>query len=136
MSNQDSMDKVFHALSHRARRQLMDLVKRSPGCSVNDLCEHFDMSRIAVMKHLGVLVDARLIISKKTGRTRELYFNIAPIQMIHDRWSDEYSEFWATQMIDLKYKIEQRKKKKKSGKKAKSTPSSKSKNKRKTGRKS
>ncbi len=100
------MDLVFHALAHPARRHMMDLVKKAPGCSVNDLCEHFETSRIAVMKNLKVLVEANLIISKKQGRTRELYFNVAPIQMIHDRWSDEYSEFWATQMVDLKYKIE------------------------------
>ena len=108
------MDLVFHALAHPTRRHMMDLVKKSPGCSVNDLCEHFETSRISVMKHLGVLVDANLVISKKRGRTRELFFNVAPIQMIHDRWSDEYSEFWATQMIDLKYQIEGESKPKKS----------------------
>lgn len=125
------MDLVFHALAHPTRRHMMDLVKRSPGCSVNDLCEHFETSRISVMKHLGVLVDAELIISQKRGRTRELFFNVAPIQMIHDRWSDEYSEFWATQMIDLKYQVEgqSNSKKSESGKKPpkKKTPARKKK---------
>ena len=107
---------------------MMDLVKQSPGCSVNDLCEHFETSRIAVMKHLKVLVEANLIISQKKGRKRELFFNVAPIQMIHDRWSDEYSEFWATQMIDLKYKIESRStKSQKTEKRSKTTGQSKSK---------
>jgi DNA-binding transcriptional ArsR family regulator len=92
---------------------MMDLVKKSPGCAVKDLCEHFDMSRIAVMKHLQVLVDAKLIISRKQGRTRELFFNVAPIQMIHDRWSSEYSRFWASQAVDLKYKVEQAQREKK-----------------------
>ena len=129
MSNQNSMDKVFHALAHPARRHIMDLVKKSPGCSVNDLCKHFETSRIAVMKNLQVLVDANLIISRKKGRTRELFFNVTPIQMIHDRWSDEYSEFWATQMIDLKYKIERQVTDKTSTKKkSKSKKTSKSKN--------
>ena len=124
------MDLVFHALAHPTRRHMMDLVKKSPGCSVNDLCEHFETSRIAVMKNLRVLVSAKLIISRKKGRTRELYFNVAPIQMIHDRWSDEYSEFWATRMIDLKYKIEGQPKKtanKKTGKKSKRKSSKKDK---------
>jgi DNA-binding transcriptional ArsR family regulator len=124
------MDLVFHALAHPTRRHMMDLVKKSPGCSVNDLCEHFETSRIAVMKNLRVLVDANLIISRKKGRTRELFFNVAPIQMIHDRWSDEYSEFWASRMIDLKYKIEGQPKKparKKTGKKTKRTSSKKDK---------
>ena len=54
------------------------------------------------------LVQARLVISRKRGRTRELFFNAAPIQMIYDRWTDEYSAFWATQAVDLKYQAEDR----------------------------
>jgi len=59
------------------------------------------------MKHIQILVEAKLLISRKSGRTRELFFNSAPIQMIYDRWSDEYSAFWATQAVDLKRKAEQ-----------------------------
>ncbi|MEM7456931.1 MAG: helix-turn-helix transcriptional regulator [Planctomycetota bacterium] len=99
---------LFGALANGKRRRMLDLVKTSPGCSVNDLCSHFQMSRIAVMKHLNVLVEAGLVISKKSGRVRELYFNVAPIQIIYDRWSDEYSAFWATQAVDLKYAVEGR----------------------------
>ena len=98
----DSMDLVFQALAHPARRRILDLVQRTPGCSVNDLCRHFDTSRIAVMKHLRVLEAAQLIVSQKTGRTRELYFNVIPIQMIYDRWTNEYSKFWAGRIADLK----------------------------------
>ncbi len=99
-------DLVFQALASQPRRQMIDLVIQSPGCSVNDLCEHFEFSRIAVMKHLKVLVEARLILSRKQGRTRQLFFNAAPIQMIYDRWTGEYSRFWVTQAVDLKYKVE------------------------------
>ena len=84
----------------------MDLVKRMPGCCVNDVCEHFDISRIGVMKHIRILVEAKLLISRKNGRTRELFFNAAPIQLIYDRWTDEYAAFWATQVVDLKYRAE------------------------------
>ena len=97
---------LFAALANGKRRRMMDLIRQSPGCNVNDLSRHFQMSRIAVMKHLKVLVDAGLVISKKSGRSRELYFNAAPIQMIYDRWSDEYSAFWTTQAVDLKYAVE------------------------------
>lgn len=108
MDAQEFTDRVFQALASRPRRRMLDLVRDMPGCSVSQLLEHFDMSRIAVMKHLQVLVDAHLIISRKRGRTRELFFNAAPIQMIYDRWTDEYSAFWASQAVDLKYKVEQR----------------------------
>ena len=113
MDKPNQTDLVFQALASRPRRMIMDLVKQMPGCSVNDICEHFEISRIGVMKHLNILVDAKILISRKRGRTRELFFNAAPIQMIYDRWTDEYSQFWTTQVLDLKYNVE--------GKKTKST---------------
>ena len=106
----DQTDLIFQALASRMRRQILDLIKQNPGCCVNDLCPHFDVSRIAVMKQLNVLVHAQLAISKKVGRRRQLYFNAAPIQMIYDRWTTEYSQFWASQVTDLKFKVEAQKK--------------------------
>lgn len=73
---------------------------------VGELAEKFAMSRVAVMKHLKVLEQADLIISRKAGRVRSLYFNVVPIQRIHDRWSDRYAGFWAGRMADLKARIE------------------------------
>lgn len=108
MNQLELTDRVFSALGNRTRRQILDLVKRSPGCNVAALCQHFDISRIAVMKQLDVLVDAQLVISRKRGRSRELFFNAAPIQMIYDRWTDEYSQFWAQQTVDLKSLSESR----------------------------
>jgi predicted transcriptional regulator len=102
----DSMDTVFQALAHRHRRKILDLIKSMPGCSVNDLCKYFDISRIAVMKHLRVLEEADVVISQKAGRTRELHFNVVPIQLIYDRWTTEYSQFWASHVTDLKFKAE------------------------------
>lgn len=102
----ESMNKVFHALASSARREILDIVKREPGASVGEVCRHFDVSRIAVMKHLGVLEAAGLIISEKDGRKRRLYFNTVPIQMIHDRWSDEFSALWAGKMTAFKYELE------------------------------
>jgi len=106
----DSMDAVFQALSSASRRRILDLVRGMPGCIVNDVCKYFDVSRIAVMKHLNVLETAQLIVSEKPGRSRALYFNAAPIQMIYDRWTTEYSSFWASQVTDLKFKSEHAKK--------------------------
>ena len=103
------MDAVFHALAHSARRRILDLIKGMPGCSVNDVAKYFEMSRIGVMKHLNVLEEADLIISRKTGRTRELYFNAVPIQMIYDRWTTEYSALWASHAADIKYRAEAKK---------------------------
>ena len=102
----ESMDKLFHALASPVRRQIMDIVRHQPGCNVNEVSKAFDVSRIAVMKHLTVLEQAGLLISEKEGRARRLYFNPVPIQQIHERWTSEYSAYWAGTLTDLKRKVE------------------------------
>jgi len=97
---------VFQALAHESRRRMLDLVKASPGIGIGELAREFDVSRIAVMKHLRVLEEAGLLVSEKHGRVRRLYRNLMPIQLIYDRWTDEYSAFWAGHMADLKYRVE------------------------------
>lgn len=107
----DAMDAVFAALAHPARRRMLDILVGMPGCSVNDVAKYvvtgFPMSRIGVMKHLRVLEEAGLVISQKHGRVRELYFNAAPIQLVHDRWMSQYSRFWAAHVSDIKFLAEQ-----------------------------
>ena len=102
----ESMDAVFRALAHEHRRRILDIVREAPGCNVNDVCAYFETSRVAVMKHLRVLEDAGLIVREKDGRDRRLYLNAMPIQMIHDRWTTEYSSFWASRLMDIKYRVE------------------------------
>ncbi len=102
------MDAVFAALANPARRKLLELIQQMPGCSVQDVAKYFDCSRIMVMKHLDSLTTAELVISRKVGRRRELFFNAVPIQMIYDRWTTEYSRFWATKALDLKFTLASR----------------------------
>lgn len=102
----DSMDTVFHALASATRREILDIVKARPGCGVVEVCRHFDVSRIAVMKHLNVLESAGLVISEKDGRLRRLYFNAAPIQSIYERWTTEYSAAWAARLTHFKRTVE------------------------------
>ncbi len=102
------MDAVFQALGNESRRRMLDIVKEEPGIAVGALAREFEVSRIAVMKHVAVLESANLVLSEKDGRTRRLYFNAAPIQMIHDRWTTEYSAYWAGQMTRIKYLAEAR----------------------------
>ena len=106
MPDDREQDDVFHALASSARRRILDILREHPGANVNEVCAFFDTSRIAVMKHLRVLEDAGLVISKRDGRSRRLYFNAVPIQMIYDRWTSEYSALWARRLTDLKYRVE------------------------------
>ena len=102
------LDALFQALAHPVRREILDIVKANPGSSVSDVCEHFGMSRIAVMKHLGLLESSDLIVSEKSGRSRLLYFNIMPIQAIYERWTDQYHSAWAHSLSAFKKDLERK----------------------------
>ncbi len=102
------LDLLFSALAHPARRRMLDLMVEVPGISVKALASHFEMSRIAVMKHLKVLEECELLLSKKEGRVRHLFFNPIPIQLVYDRWTTQYSSFWASHLADIKTRIEKR----------------------------
>jgi DNA-binding transcriptional ArsR family regulator len=108
MLDDHDMDAVFQALAHKARRRMLDYVKECPGLGVGALASEFDVSRIAVMKHLGILERAGLLVSEKDGRTRRLYFNAVPVQMIYDRWTTEYSAYWSGNLTRIKYLAEVR----------------------------
>lgn len=108
IAHDNDMNAVFSALAHETRRRILDLLRQNPGAGVGEIAMEFDVSRIAIMKHLAVLEEANLIVSQKDGRTRRLYFNAAPIRMIYDRWTDDYSGYWAGEITRLKYLAERR----------------------------
>ena len=108
MINDRDMDAVFQALANKSRRRILDKLRECPGIRVGVLASEFDVSRIAVMKHLRVLEHAGLLISEKDGRTRRLYFNAVAIQMIYDRWTTEYSAYWSSSVTQIKYLAESR----------------------------
>jgi len=99
-------DAVFSALANPIRRRVLDLLVTSPGMTVKAVASHFDISRIAVMKHLAKLEAAELVLSEKQGRERRLFFNPVPIQQIYDRWTDQYASFWAGHMTDIQSRVE------------------------------
>jgi DNA-binding transcriptional ArsR family regulator len=103
----DALDAVFFALASEPRRRVLDALKAEPGCNVLRVCDFLpEMGRFAVMKHLGVLEHAGLVISRREGRERRLWFDPTPIQLIHERWTTEFSAYWAAQLTRLKYSAE------------------------------
>lgn len=102
----DEMDAVFSALASEPRRRILDILKKHPGCNVNHVCAHFGIGRVAVMKHLAALEGASLVVSEKVGRERQLWFNPVPIHMIYDRWTTEFSDYWAGRLARMKYRLE------------------------------
>lgn len=99
---------MFFALASEPRRRILDVLKTEGGCNVNRVAEHFDgeLTRFAVMKHLATLEAAGLVIFEREGRDKRLWFNAAPIQWIHERWTSEYSAYWAARLTRLKYDSE------------------------------
>jgi DNA-binding transcriptional ArsR family regulator len=103
----DEMDAAFAALASEPRRRILDILKQEPGCNVTRVAAFFDdMGRVAVMKHLAVLERANLVISERQGRERLLFFNPVPIHMIYDRWTTEFSAYWAGRLARMKYRLE------------------------------
>lgn len=112
MLTNKNIDHVFQALANETRRIILDLLHDDPGQTVGNLASQFDVSRIAVMNHLNVLEKAGLIISQRDKRSRRIYPNITPIQMIYDRWTDDYSKHWASKLTTIKYAAEKAAKRK------------------------
>ena len=104
----DALDATFFALSSEWRRRVLDLLKREPGCNVGRVCELFQgqIGRFAVMKHLAALARGGLLVAQREGRQRRLWFDPTPIQLIHERWTTEYSAYWASRLTRLKYRAE------------------------------
>lgn len=106
--HEDFGEAAFRALAHPIRRRVIDYLFEHPGSTVGVVAAQFDCSRIAVMKHLRVLEDARLVLSKKQGRERLLHFNPVPLHEIADHWRTRYASVWSTRLLDLKSRIETR----------------------------
>lgn len=104
----DALDAVFFALASEPRRRILDVLKLEPGCNVNRVCEYLqaDLGRFAVMKHLAALEQAGLVISERAGREKRLWFDPTPIQWIHDRWTSEFSAYFAARLTRLKFDAE------------------------------
>lgn len=99
-------DKVFKALADPTRRTLLDLLFRRDGQTLKELQVEIAMTRFGVMKHLRILEDAHLVVSRRSGREKLHFLNPVPIRAIHDRWIDKYSERRLSALAALKSELE------------------------------
>jgi uncharacterized protein YndB with AHSA1/START domain len=100
------MDPVFKALADPTRRSLLDELFREDGQTLSALQERFPMTRFGVMKHLRLLEEAGLVVTRRRGREKLHFLNPVPIRLIHDRWVSKYAEPWAATLSDLKSNLE------------------------------
>ena len=102
----DSLDPVWKALADPTRREILDHLRDEPK-TTGELAERFPrLSRFGVMKHLDVLRDAGLVVTRAEGRQRINSLNPVPIRQIYERWVSKYEAHWARQMLGLWEDIE------------------------------
>jgi uncharacterized protein YndB with AHSA1/START domain len=100
------VDDVFKALADPTRRSLLDELFREDGQTLSSLEERFTMTRFGVMKHLKLLEEAGLVVTKRRGREKLHFLNPVPIRLVHDRWVSKYAEPWAAGLVGLKRRLE------------------------------
>jgi len=100
-------DRVFKALADQTRRFLLDLLFARDGRTLTELESGLEMTRFGVMKHLRVLEEAGLVITRRSGREKLHFLNPVPIRLIHDRWIDKYTERQISALVDLKAGLEE-----------------------------
>jgi len=103
----DDGDLVFRALADPTRRHLLDRLFERDGRTLTELESGLEMTRFGVMKHLRVLEDAGLVVTRRSGREKHHYLNPVPIRLIHDRWIDKYTERRVSTLADLKTELEE-----------------------------
>ncbi|MEP7192332.1 MAG: metalloregulator ArsR/SmtB family transcription factor [Actinomycetota bacterium] len=100
-------DLVFKALADPTRRHLLDRLFECDGRTLSELESDVEMTRFGVMKHLRLLEDAGLVVTRRSGRQKLHFLNAVPIRLIHDRWIDKYTERHVAALADLKTELEE-----------------------------
>ena len=104
--NPEGYDRIFKALGHQVRRQMLDDLKDQP-LTTGTLVAHFpDLDRCTVMQHLGVLEEAGLVIPQRRGRERWNHLNPVPIHDIHERWIGPHAAGAVARLASLKQRLE------------------------------
>ena len=99
--NENALAPVFKALADPTRRRVLDLLRDRPR-TTGELSASFDVSRFAVMKHLGILEQAGLVVVRRRGRERWNHLNAVPLQQIQERWLRPFEAHWASALLRLK----------------------------------
>jgi DNA-binding transcriptional ArsR family regulator len=99
-------DAVFKALADASRRQLLDRLFENNGQTLSELCAGLEMTRQAVSKHLGLLEEANLVVTRREGREKLHYLNPVPINEIADRWIGKYERGRLRALSDLKRNLQ------------------------------
>src|SRR5262249_19777433 len=96
------LDPIWKALSDETRRTILDFLRSGPKPTTAIVEQFPDLSRFAVMKHLDVLRQASLVVTREEGRQRINSLNAVPIRMIYERWVSKYEDLWANTLLRVR----------------------------------
>ena len=97
---------LFRALADPSRRKLLDLLHAHDGRTLNDLCEHLEMTRQGVTQHLNLLEEANLVATVRSGREKLHFLNPVPLQEIYERWIAKFEKPRLKALSSLKRRLE------------------------------
>ena len=106
MAKIQDIDLLFKALADPSRRKLLDVLHAHDGQTLNELCEHLDMSRQAVTQHIDLLEAANLVATQRQGREKLHFLNPVPLQEIYERWIAKFEKPRLKALADLKHRLE------------------------------
>jgi DNA-binding transcriptional ArsR family regulator len=98
----EDLDQIWKALADETRRTILDFLRSGPKPTTVIVEQFPDLSRFAVMKHLDVLRQAALVVTREEGRQRINSLNAVPIRMIYERWVSKYEGIWASALLRIK----------------------------------
>ena len=99
-------DTLFKALADPSRRKLLDLLHAHDGRTLNELCEHLEMTRQGVTQHLDLLEAAILVATVRRGREKLHFLNPVPLQEIYERWIAKFEKPRLKALSELKRRLE------------------------------
>jgi DNA-binding transcriptional ArsR family regulator len=99
-------DRVFKALADPTRRYLLDRLFDQDGATLHRLEADLEMTRFGVMKHLKVLEDSGLVVTRRSGREKLHFLNPVPIRLLHNRWINKFTEHRVNALLELKKELE------------------------------
>ncbi|MFP5114767.1 SRPBCC domain-containing protein [Bacillaceae bacterium C204] len=103
---EDELSTLFKALGHPIRRRILDILKQSAK-TTGELNEYFpEVTRYAIMKHLTILEEGKLVVVRREGKYRRNFLNAIPLQEMHNRWVGQYMQTTANSLLNLRSVIE------------------------------
>ena len=106
MVERHDTDVLFKALADPSRRKLLDVLHTHDGRTLNELCEHLDMSRQGVTQHLDLLEATNLVATVRRGREKLHFLNPVPLQGIYERWIAKFEKPRLKALSELKQRLE------------------------------